>query len=138
MNTAPILVVDDDLDEQDFITQAWEELPFENESVFFTNAEDVIKYLKEEEVTPFLIISDVNLNRTTGFELKDRLLHDKSLNHKTIPFVFFSNSATDKQISKSYDLGSNGFFIKGNNIAEIRNTLKDIVTYWQNSKTPEG
>src|SRR4051812_8228741 len=118
MNTAPILVVDDDLDEQDFIMQAWEELPFENELVFFTNADDVIKYLKEQEVAPFLIISDVNLNKTSGFELKDKLLHDKSLNHKSIPFVFFSNSAPNKQVSKSYDLGSNGFFIKGNNITE--------------------
>ena len=68
--------------------------------------------------------------------LEKKLPEDPYLNHKSIPFVFFSNTATKAQIEKSYDLGSNGFFIKGKSMEEIKNTLIDIVNYWGRSKTP--
>ncbi len=138
MNTAPILIVDDDLDDQEFLQEAWEELAFPNELIFFSNAEEVLNYLKQEVTVPFLIISDVNLPKMNGFELKKKLLEDDSVNYKTVPFVFFSNTATNTQIEKSYDLGGNGFFIKGQNMLEIKKTLTDIVNYWQKSKAPEG
>lgn len=138
MNTAPILVVDDDLDDQEFLQEAWEELAFPNELIFFSNAEEVLNYLKQEVTVPFLIISDVNLPKMNGFELKKKLLEDDSVNYKTVPFVFFSNTATNTQIEKSYDLGGTGFFIKEQNMLEIKKTLTDIVNYWQKSKAPEG
>jgi len=138
MNTAPILIVDDDLDDHEFLQEAWEELEFTNELIFFSNAEEVLNYLKQEVTVPFLVISDVNLPKMNGFELKKKLLEDDSVNYKTVPFVFFSNTATNTQIEKSYDLGGNGFFIKGQNMLEIKKTLTDIVNYWQKSKAPEG
>lgn len=137
MNTAPILIVDDDLDDQEFIQEAWKELHYSNPLIFFTNPEEVLNYLQEKKVVPFLIISDVNLPKMDGFKFKQKLLEDTSMNYKSIPFVFFSNTATNLQIQKSYDLGSNGFFIKGNNLEEIKNTFLDIVRYWQRSKVPE-
>lgn len=137
MNTQPIFIVDDDKDEWEFIQDAWEELEYKNQLIFFSNAEDVLNYLKQEKVVPFLIISDVKLNKMSGFDLKKKIFEDISINHKSVPFVFFSNTATTAQIEKSYDLGSNGFFIKGQNMEEIKNTLKDIFNYWQKSKTPQ-
>ena len=138
MNTAPVLIVDDDLDNQEFFKEVWEELKFANTLKFFSNGEEVLNYLKQEKTVPFLIICNLYLKKMSGFELKKKLLEDTSINYKTIPFVFFSNSASNTQIEKSYDLGSNGFFIKGQNMKEIRNTLEDIMKYWQRSKTPEG
>lgn len=137
MNTEPIFIVDDDKDEWEFLQDAWDELEFTNELKFFSSAEDVLHHLKHEKVIPFLIISDVKLNRMSGFDLKKKILEDSSINYKSVPFIFFSNSATTSQIEKSYDLGSNGFFIKGQNIQEIKNTLRDIVNYWQKSKVPQ-
>lgn len=137
MNTGPILIVNDDLDDQDFFKEAWKELDFTNQLKFFTNAKELLNYLKQEKTIPFLIISDLYLHDMNGFELKKKLLEDSYLNYKTIPFVFFSDSASNAQIEKSYDLGSHGFFIKEKNIKEIKNTLVDIVKYWQKSKVPE-
>lgn len=136
MNCAPIFIVDDDLDDQDFLKEAWDELEFKNPLKFFKNADEILAYLKQEEEIPFLIISNFYLNKTTGLELKQKLLQDESINYKSIPFVFFSDTATKAQVEKSYDLGSNGFFVKGKNIQEIRDTLADIVNYWQRSQTP--
>ncbi len=137
MNTAPILIVDNDKDEWEFLQDAWGELEYSNQLIFFSNGEEVLNYLKKEKTVPFLIICDVNLYKMNGFELKKKLLEDNLINYKSIPFVFFSNTATKAQIEKSFDLGSNGFFIKGKNMQEIKNTLIDIVNYWERSKTPE-
>ena len=137
MKDAPVLIVDDDLDDQEFFKEAWKELGFPNPLKFFTRPDDVVNYLKGNNVPPFLIISDVNLPKMSGFDLKKKLLEDSSINHKTIPFVFFSDAATNTQIEKSYDLGSNGFFIKGSSIKDLKNTLSNIFQYWQNSRTPE-
>ncbi|HEX8675728.1 MAG TPA: response regulator [Segetibacter sp.] len=136
MNTEPILIVDGDKDEWEFLQNAWEGLEYPNQLIFFSDAEEVLSYLQKEKITPFLIICDVNLHKMNGFELKKKLVEDNLVNYKSIPFVFFSNTATKAQIEKSYDLGSNGFFIKGKNIEEIKNTLVDIVNYWERSKTP--
>jgi CheY-like chemotaxis protein len=136
MNTEPILIVDGDKDEWEFLQNAWEGLEYPNQLIFFSDAEEVLSYLKKEKIIPFLIICDVNLHKMNGFELKKKLLEDNLINYKSIPFVFFSNTATKAQIEKSYELGTNGFFIKGKNIEEIKNTLIDIVNYWARSKTP--
>ena len=136
MNTEPILIVDGDKDEWEFLQNAWEGLEYPNQLIFFSDAEEVLSYLKKERIIPFLIICDVNLHKMNGFELKKKLLEDNLINYKSIPFVFFSNTATKAQIEKSYELGTNGFFIKGKNIEEIKNTLIDIVNYWERSKTP--
>ena len=136
MNTEPILIVDGDKDEWEFLQDAWEGLEYPNQLIFFSDAEEVLSYLQKEKITPFLIICDVNLHKMNGFELKKKLLEDNLINYKSIPFVFFSNTATKAQIEKSYDLGSNGFFIKGKSMEEIKNTLIDIVNYWERSKTP--
>ena len=136
MNTEPILIVDGDKDKWEFLQNAWEGLEYPNQLIFFSDAEEVLSYLKKEKIIPFLIICDVNLHKMNGFELKKKLLEDNLINYKSIPFVFFSNTATKAQIEKSYELGTNGFFIKGKNIEEIKNTLIDIVNYWARSKTP--
>lgn len=136
MNTAPILIVEDDLEDREFIQEAWNELEFKNELIFFNSGTELIDHLTKEKTIPFLIISDVNLHKMDGFKLKEKLLEDESLNHKSVPFVFFSNIAANAQIKKSYDLGGHGFFVKGTNIKEIKNTLGRIVKYWQISQAP--
>ena len=137
MNNGPILIVDDDLDDQEFLQEAWKELKYSNELLFFTDPQEALNFLKQEKTIPFLIICDVNLHKMDGFEFKKRLLEDSSLNYKSIPFVFFSNTASNRQIQQSYDLGSNGFFIKGGSMREIKETFISIIEYWQKSKVPE-
>lgn len=137
MNSGPILIVDEDSDDWELLLEAWKELEFENRLVFFNNGEDVLKYLNSGEVRPFLILCDVNLPKMDGFELKEKILQEDEVKYKSIPFVFWSAVASDTQIKKSYDLGGNGFFLKGHTFEEIKASLIEIVKYWQKSKVPE-
>ena len=72
-----------------------------------------------------------------GFELKERILEDNLMNYKSIPFVYWSDEVSNSQIEKAYDLGGNGFFIKGTTFSAIKKSLKEIVEYWSDSKIPE-
>jgi CheY-like chemotaxis protein len=137
MNNAPILIVDDDDDDKDILLDVWKELPFQNPLVFFSNADELLDYLKTKKVNPFLILCDVNIPKIDGFELKEKLLKNFDTNYKSIPFVFWSTEVSAAQIQKAYDLGVNGFFVKEANFEDLKQSLIDIVHYWTKSKTPE-
>jgi CheY-like chemotaxis protein len=137
MNNAPILIVDDDRDDREFLQDAWKDLEFANPLIFFNNGQEVLDYMKSDEITPFLILCDVNIPRMDGFALKEKLREDPSTHYKSIPFIFWSTTVSKPQIQKAYDLGVNGFFLKENSFGEIKDSLIYIVKYWLKSKVPE-
>ncbi len=52
---------------------------------------------------------------TNGFEIRKRLMADETLRYRSVPFIFWSTNASEKQIQHAYDLPAQGFFIKSNN-----------------------
>ena len=132
----PVYIIDDDLDDQEFILEIFEELQIKNKLFFFNSSREVLIHLKTVETTPFLILCDVNIPQMDGYELRRNLLEDKKLVYKTIPFIFWSNVASNNQIKKAFDLSVHGFFIKGKNYEELKNSLKIIFAYWQESQHP--
>jgi len=137
MNSSPILIIDDDTDDREFLQEAWEQLKYNSPLLFLNSGEELLQYLKTEKEVPFLILCDVNLPYMDGFEIKRKILEDRDTNYKSIPFVFWSNTISKAQIQKAYDLGVNGFFEKGNSLNDIKGSLINIVNYWLESKTPE-
>lgn len=135
MINAPIVIVDDDMDDQAIIQDIWKELPYKNELIFFSNGKDALEYLQNSSSKPFLVICDLNLRGLDGFELRQKLW-DSDANHKSIPFVYWSNYASDTQVSKAYDLGVQGFFIKEESFAKMKESLMVIFNYWQASRAP--
>lgn len=72
MNSNPIFIVDDDADDQDILREVLAELGLKNEIQFFTDAETLINELRSNPIVPFLIISDINLPKMTGLELRKK------------------------------------------------------------------
>lgn len=136
MNTGPVLIVDDDDDDKQLLEEAWKELKYPNELIFFTNGNDVLHYLLSSEHVPFLILCDVNIPKMDGFELKERIFSNGKTHYKSIPFVFWSSMVSHAQIQRAYDLGVNGFFVKDSNFNDIKQSLVDIVNYWAKCKVP--
>jgi len=137
MNTAPILIVDDDADDRDFLQHAWKELNYSNPLIFLNTGEELLNYLDTEKTPPFLILCDVNIPKMDGFKLKEKILEDPKMHYKSVPFIYWSSLASKAQIQKAYDLGGNGFFIKECTFEKIKQSLIDIVNYWQKSIVPE-
>lgn len=135
--TAPVYVIDDDPDDHSLVEEIWIDLGLKNELLFFTNAAKAISYLETIDTVPLLIICDVNIPGTDGFELRKILMENPSLRYKTVPFVYWSNTASKQQIQKAYDLNAHGFFIKDNNFEDLKRSLVNIITYWIKSEQPE-
>ena len=137
MSNTPILIVDDDTDDNELLQEAWNELKFENPLIFFSSGNEVLEYMYSGKTKPFIILCDVNLPRMDGFALKAKLLEDSTVNYRSIPFIFWSTEASKPQIQKAYDLGGHGFFKKEASFNEIKQSLINIVNYWLKSRVPD-
>jgi CheY-like chemotaxis protein len=136
MNRHPIYIVDDDVEDNEIIQDVWEQMGLENELIFFTNGKDLIERIKRDEQVPFIIICDVNLPAMDGFEIRAELYKDPITRYKTVPFIFWSNTVSEAQIKKAYDLAAHGMFIKGTTFHELKQTFTEILGYWQRSLKP--
>jgi CheY-like chemotaxis protein len=133
----PIVVLEDDLDDQGILEDILKELGVSNKSVWFTNGPDAFHYLKTTEEQPFIIFSDVNLPGQNGIEFKRQIDNDKELRKKSIPFVFFSTSVNKNAVNEAYTkMTVQGFFKKSDKYEEIKRTVKLILDYWFLCKHP--
>ena len=137
MNTNPIYIVDDDPEDEDFIKEAFGELGIKNELKFFSSAESILSQLKQDSEVPFIIISDVNLPKMDGFQLREKILNESAVKDKTIPFIFWTTSASEAQIKRAYDLSVHGFFLKGRSFKELKEKIQEMVAYWSDSLAPQ-
>jgi FixJ family two-component response regulator len=136
MNTNPIYIVDDDTDDEEILCDVMKELGLNNKLVFFHSANELLSDLKNNPVVPFIIISDINLPKIDGFELRQKILEETQMSDKSVPFIFWSTTASAAQIKKAYDLSAHGFFLKGRSYKEIKEGINEIIKYWTRSLSP--
>jgi len=128
----PIVIVEDDHDDQELIQSAYLEIGVLNEVVFFDKCVDAYNYLKTSSEQPFIILSDMNLPLMTGIEFKRKIDEDPQLRQKAIPFLFFSTAVEKHNIESAYrELTVQGFFKKNNLFEGLVQQLKVIFDYWQ-------
>ncbi|HEY0031002.1 MAG TPA: response regulator [Bacteroidia bacterium] len=137
MNKAgPIIIIEDDRDDQEILLAIFKELDYKNEIVFFDEGEKALDYLTATAIEPFIIFSDINLPKLNGMELREKIIENEDLRIKSIPYLFFSTSAEQKHVVDAYSKSIQGFFIKPDSYNEIKNTIKIIVEYWQKCVSP--
>ena len=136
MNDSPIFIVDADIEDTELLQQAWSELDFPNQLYFFKSADEVIRQLETQDTAPFLIISEINLPKTSGLELKKYLLEHPHTNFKSIPFVFLTGQPSQKQVEQAYTFCTNGVFKKADSFGKMKQQLVDIAKYWRESLVP--
>jgi CheY-like chemotaxis protein len=126
----PIIVIEDDLDDQDILQEAFDALDYANEVLFFDDGYSALTYLTESDVEPFIIFSDINMPKLNGIELREKIHQNELLRLKSIPFLFFSTSAEQNHVIDAYSKSAQGFFIKPSSFEEIKDTLRTILDYW--------
>ena len=134
----PILIVDDDQDDLELIKDAINSLGLPNETLFFHSGNALKDHLLQATVSPFMILCDVNLPGHSGFEIRKSIADNKEIRYKSVPFIFWSTTASEKQIQEAYDLPAQGFFFKATTFDELCSTLKIIPNYWTVSQHPKS
>jgi CheY-like chemotaxis protein len=136
-STGPIVYVEDDEDDISIFTQVLADLGISNELICFTNTKDTLDYLLTTTELVFLIFCDINLPGKNGLELKMLIDFTPELRKKSIPFIFFSTTASDADVELAYTkMTVQGFFKKPVDYQEMRNILRFISEYWFSCKHP--
>ncbi len=136
MKNGPIILVEDDMDDQEIIIDALQTLGLQNEIKTFDTGQKALDFLKKMEKQPFLIISDVNLPVMNGLQLKFEIQKNELLRAKSIPFIFLTTSGDKKAVEEAYELQAQGFFVKEITYEGINKQLRGIIDYWKNCRHP--
>ena len=134
--SGPIIVIEDDIDDQEILDEVFKKLAYKNEIVFFDDGEEAFKYLCQPNISPFLILSDINMPKLGGLELRKMIQADHELRIKSIPFIFFTTTANKTFVLEAYYNSVQGFFQKPNTLEELEHRIKLIIEYWRESISP--
>lgn len=132
-----ILIIEDDADDRDILNEVFSRLGYSNRIVFFKDSTDVVPYLLSNKVKPFMVISDINMPKMDGFELRDMILNDERLVDNCVPYIFFSTSKENENVVKAYKAAAQGYFKKDDDLDKYTETIKKIIEYWKDCITPE-
>ena len=129
--SGPIIIIEDDVDDQELMNEIFRELQIPNLLRFFDSSLQAFEYLLTTIERPFLILSDINLPAMTGLELCKKISETESLKMKSIPFIFLTTTSDNRVIAEAYDMFVQGFFVKPGSIKELKGTIRMIVDYWK-------
>ena len=134
----PIIILEDDADDQEMLKEVFQKLKYPNEVIFFKNGEEALEFLNKADTLPFIILSDINLPKLNGFELRAKLKTDAELELKCIPYLFFSTASNQRTVIDAYSLSVQGFFVKQTSMKELEKTISVIMEYWSRCEAPNS
>ncbi|MBA2612564.1 MAG: response regulator [Bacteroidetes bacterium] len=132
----PVVVIEDDDDDQYMLGKIFKKLNYDNSVVFFKDGNAALDYLNKTDVIPFLILSDINMPKINGFEVRSKVHTNEMLHIKCIPYLFFTTSSSKQAVIDPYALSVQGFFIKPNSFEKLESTIRKIMEYWHECIAP--
>jgi CheY-like chemotaxis protein len=91
----------------------------------------VVEYLRRPDIHPFIIISDINMPKLGGFELRNIILNEEILMDKDIPYIFISNAQDEQSIKQANKLSIQGYIHKGDDYNKYKEKIKNLVDFWK-------
>lgn len=134
----PVIIIEDDAEDRDFLKEVFQKLKYPNELIFFSDGQKALDFLNSSKVVPFIILSDINMPKLSGIELRTKLKTDASLTLKCIPYLFFSTALNQKAVIDAYSTSVQGFFVKQDSIEELEKTITVIMEYWKRCAAPKN
>lgn len=134
--SGPIIIIEDDVDDQYLLQRTFEKLKVKNKTLFFSNGRDALEYLENEKDNPFIILCDINMPIMNGLELKETIHRNEYLRRKSIPFIFLTTSAQKADVDRAYQMMVQGYFEKSASMDEFESMIRLILKYWTECKHP--
>jgi CheY-like chemotaxis protein len=131
-----ILLSEDSDDDVVFVREAIRKAGIVNPTYRVRTGEAVIRYLSGQGVyadreihpLPFLILLDLKLPRTNGFEALAWIRQQRML--KRIVVIMLSGSFLPEELVHAYDLGANSFLAKPTELNHLIELMDDVRKYW--------
>jgi CheY-like chemotaxis protein len=134
-----IMIIEDDEDDKELFEKVVRELGIKNEIKWFIETNSAFSFLSSTEEDIFLIFCDINLPGKNGIDFKRDVDENPELRKKSIPFLFFSTAASQKNIDEAYtEMVVQGFFKKEFSYDRMKEMLRTIFDYWTLCKHPNA
>ena len=130
MEEKKIVLVEDDPDHADLITEVLVEGDTETEIILVQDGMAAVDYFQELSIEwngridckIKLVILDLNLPKVCGMEVLKLL--KKNSKYNKIPVVVLSTSSDQRTIDEAYKNGANGYFVKPSSYEEFVEKVK--------------
>lgn len=141
MENAPILLVEDNLDDEALTLRAFKKHNVVDIMVVRDGVE-ALDYLfgqgeySERDCTtlPRLVLLDLKLPRMDGREVLKKIRADART--RMLPVVVLTSSNEDQDLSKTYDLGANSYVRKPVDYIEFVEVTRILASYWLRINIP--
>ncbi len=113
MNTTKILLVDDDLEDREIITDALDDLGYRSAFHLEENGEKALQFLGSLHTSgqlPKIVILDLNMPGMNGTQMLRQLKSDERF--KEIPVIIYSTSLNNIERDECLALGAYAYIIK--------------------------
>ncbi len=129
-NVRSIVIVEDDLDDQELLAEVFRALDYTGDIKFFDDGYEALDFLESTDTAPSFILSDVNMPRINGYELREKVRRSVRPNVRVIPYLFLTTAAQKEAVESAYAGSVQGFFIKPATMRELQGMIRKILDYW--------
>jgi two-component system, chemotaxis family, response regulator Rcp1 len=133
MSEIHILLVEDNEGDIVLTLEALREAKLKNNISVVRDGEEALQFLYKEgkfadEETPQLILLDINLPKTDGKEVLQRIKYDPDL--KKIPVVILTTSSSEKDILEAYNNHANCYITKPVDLDKFIQVIHTVEDFW--------
>jgi CheY-like chemotaxis protein len=122
-----VLLVDDDIDDIDFLREAFSEIDENIECQHALNGQEAVLLLQTADLTmPDIILLDINMPVMNGWEFLKWIKAVPNL--KDIPVIVYSTSSREQDRALAGALGARQFISKPENYRVLKDILRGLLT----------
>jgi CheY-like chemotaxis protein len=141
----PILLAEDDPGDAELILEALTDNKLANRVTLARDGVEAMEYLRcEGQYTmrkpenPAVVVLDIKMPRMDGIDVLRAIRSDPVL--KRIPVVMLTSSREERDLIRSYELGSNAYVVKPVKFSQFVEAVKQVGVFWAmlNELPPEG
>lgn len=132
----PILLVEDNPDDEALTIRAFGKNGIQNPIIVARDGQEAIDYLygqghhagRDLSQRPILILLDIKLPKLSGIEVLRRIRSCEPT--KLIPVVVLTTSKEEDDLVKSYSLGANSYIRKPVDFMQFMEVVRQVGIYW--------
>jgi two-component system, response regulator len=134
VTTNPILLVEDNPDDEALTLRAFKKSNISNEIIVVRDGAEALAYLFPadgddlDSPCPALVLLDLNLPKVGGLEILRRMQADART--QLIPVVVLTSSKLEEDILDSYRSGANAYVRKPVKFSEFADAVRAVGVFW--------